>query len=223
MWRPHRANVTLMTDPSPGASRFARAVEQIDAAHAEDPNHLPFEGGTLPAELLYARRMTQWLTRLEPAASEALRLAVRCQHLRRWSIPRASYPMSRPGYLQWRSALARSHAEQAAEILRGVGYDEPTVARVQSLVRKERLSSDREAQALEDAACLVFLEGEFVEFSRRHDEAKVEGILRKTWRKMSERGRAAALELVNSLPPRERELIERAVPAVPSPGTPGEG
>src|SRR5215212_2425758 len=151
-----------MTHLPTDASRFARAVELIDAAHREDPSYAQSEGETYPAEWLYARRMAEWLARLEPDASEALRLAVRCQHIRRWTIPRASFPMTRPGYLQWRSTLARFHAEQAGEILRGVGYHEATVARVQSLVRKERLASDPEAQTLEDAACLVFLEGEFV-------------------------------------------------------------
>jgi hypothetical protein len=212
-----------MTDPPTDASRFARAVESIDAVHREDPTHTPFEGRSYPAEWLYARRMADWLARLEPQASEALRLAVRCQHIRRWAIPRASFPMTRPGYLQWRSTLARFHAEQAGEILRGVGYDDATIARVQSLVRKERLASDPEAQTLEDAACLVFLEGEFVDFARRHDAQKVEGILRKTWRKMSEKGRAEAMKLAAELPDRERELIARAATLVPSPGTPGEG
>jgi hypothetical protein len=200
--------VTHMTD-SP--TRFERAVERIDAAHREDPASVQCEGGTHPAELVYARRMAEWLARLEPEASEALLLAVRCQHLRRWTIPRADFPMTRPGYLQWRSTLARFHADQAAEILRGAGYDDATIARVQSLVRKERLASDPEAQALEDAACLVFLEGEFVDFARKHDAQKVEGILRKTWRKMSERGRAEAMRLAAGLPDRERELVKRAV------------
>src|SRR5688572_15960970 len=189
-----------MTDSPTDASRFARAVEQIDAAHAEDPAVATAEGKTYPAELLYARRMAAWLDRLEPAASEALRLAVRCQHLRRWTIPRAEFPMTRPGYLQWRTTLARFHADQAAEILRGVGYDDATVTRVRSLVRKERLATDPEAQALEDAACLVFLEGEFVDFARRHEDQKVEGILRKTWRKMSDKGRAEARKLAAALP-----------------------
>jgi hypothetical protein len=121
--------------------------------------------------------------------------------------------MTRPGYLQWRSTLARFHAEQAGEILRGVGYDEQAIARVQSLVRKERLASDPEAQALEDAACLVFLEGEFVDFARKHDAEKVEGILRKTWRKMSAKGRAEAIKVAAALPERERRLVEDAIRA----------
>ncbi len=89
-----------MTDSPPDAPRYERAVALIDAAHAEDPNHVTFDGEARPAEWVYARRMAEWLAVLDPAASEALRLAVRCQHLRRWKIPRGDFPMTRPGYLQ---------------------------------------------------------------------------------------------------------------------------
>ena len=195
--------------------RLADALSRIDAAHAEDPRRLPArDGQDVPYELRYARRMTSWLDRLEPQSSEALRLAVRCQHLRRWSIPRSQYPMTRSGYHQWRTTLARFHADEAAAILRGVGYDEATVARVQSLVRKEGLKADVETQTLEDVACLVFLEDEFGEFARKHDEEKVLAILRRTWGKMSERGRAAALGL--DLGPAERVLIEKALREPPA-------
>ena len=190
-------------------SLFARAVARIEEAQAQDPHRTLIDGVESPDELLYARRMTAWLERLEPRASEALRLAVRCQHLRRWMIPRADYPMTRAGYHDWRSTLARFHAEQAGQILRDVGYDDVTVARVQSLVRKEGLKTDPEAQALEDAACLVFLENEFADFAAKHDEAKVVNIVARTWRKMSERGRAEALKL--ELPPGARGLIEKAL------------
>ena len=190
--------------------RFRLALERIDAAHAEDPDLVVnADGADVAAELAYARRMTSWLDRLEPGALEALRLAVRCQHLRRWTIPRSQYPMTRAGYHQWRTTLARFHADEAAAILRGVGYDEATVARVQSLVRKEGLKTDPETQTLEDVACLVFLEDEFREFARKHDEAKVLAILRRTWGKMSARGRAAALGL--DLGPAERALVEKAL------------
>ena len=200
---------------------FARAVARLDEAHAQDPHRTLVDGVELPDELLYARRMTAWLERLDPGASEALRLAVRCQHLRRWMIPRADYPMTRAGYHDWRSTLARFHAEQAGQILRDVGYDDVTVARVQSLVRKEGLKTDPEAQALEDVACLVFLENELADFAAKHDEAKVVNIVARTWRKMSDRGRAEALKL--ELPPGARGLIEKALarPAPPAPGPPG--
>ena len=157
--------------------------------------------------------MTEWLVRLEPGASEALRLAARSQHLCRWMIPRSDYPMTRQGYHQWRTTLARFHADKAGEILRDVGYDEPTVSRVQSLLRKEGLKSDPETQALEDVACLVFLEHEFSDFARRHDEAKVINILARTWKKMSSRGHAAALAL--DLPPEDRALVQKALASSP--------
>jgi hypothetical protein len=152
--------------------RFAAAIAQFDAANREDPNRERFEGQEHPRELLYAQRMTRWLERLAPDASEALGLAARCQHLCRWQIPRSDYPMDRRGYLQWRSHLARFHAEKAGEILREVGYDEQTIIRVQCLVRKERLKLDPEAQLLEDVICLVFLESYFADFARKHDEER---------------------------------------------------
>ncbi len=182
-------------DDAADADRFRRAFERIDAAHAADPAVVLVDGAPVPAELLYARRMSQWLRRLEPGASAALRLATRCQHLRRWEIPRDTYPMTRPGYLQWRTRLATVQAERAAEILRDIGYDEATVACVGALLRKEGLKSNPETQTLEDVICLVFLENYFAGFAPRHDEEKVIGILRKTWRKMSDRGREVALTL----------------------------
>ena len=181
-------------------ARFAAALARIDAANAEDPNS---------KELLYGRRMTAWLERLEPEASEALRLAVRAQHIRRWTIPRSRYPMDLAGYKQWRTTLAQFHAETVAGILRETGYDEATIRRVESLVRKERLKLDPEAQLLEDVACLVFLESYFTPFARQHDEEKLAGILRKTWKKMSPRGQQAALGL--AWEPELRALVERAL------------
>lgn len=197
--------VPMTTD----TSRFASALHAIDAANAQDPNRTVIGDIEEPHELHYARRMTEWLERLEPAASEALRLAVRCQHLCRWMIPRSQYPMDRAGYLQWRATLGRFHADKAGDLLRGAGYDDAFIARVQSLVRKERFKADPEAQTLEDVACLVFLEDEFADFARRHDEQKVIGILRRTWKKMSDRGHRAALAL--DLPADARVLIDRAL------------
>ncbi|MEK6711104.1 MAG: DUF4202 domain-containing protein [Nitrospinota bacterium] len=191
------------------AARFQAAMERLDAANREDPHREVFEGEEYPKELLYALRMTEWLGRLEPGASEALRLAVRSQHLCRWAIPRGRYPKDRKGYLQWRTELARFHAERAGAILREAGYGEETAARVQSLLRKERLKSDPEAQLLEDVACLVFLESYFLDFSRQHGEEKIIDILRKTWKKMSPRGQEAALAM--ALPPEAGALVGKAL------------
>ena len=191
------------------AERFKAAIARFDAANAEDPTTEVFQGVVYPKELLYAQRMTTWLDKLAPDASEALRLAVRCQHIQRWTIPRHTYSMDRPGYLRWRTTLAKFHADTAAAILRDVGYDEATIQRVQRLLRKERLKRDPEVQCLEDVICLVFLEHYLAAFATQHDEAKVLDILCKTWTKMSARGHEVALTLPMS--PEARRLVEQAL------------
>lgn len=189
--------------------RYAAAIAAIDAANAEDPNREVWEGEEHPKELLYSQRMSGWLERFAPDASEALRLAVRAQHIRRWTIPRSDYPEGRAGYKRWRSDLARFHAATAGEILADVGYDDATIRRVQGLIRKEQLKRDPEAQCLEDVVCLVFLENYFADFAQKHDEEKLIDILRKTWKKMSPDGHAAALGL--ALPAGAKELVEKAL------------
>jgi hypothetical protein len=189
--------------------RFEAAMARFDAANAADPNREISAGVSYPKELLYAHRMTAWLDKLAPDASEVLRLAARCQHIQRWTIARRDYPMDRRGYLRWRTALATFHATTAGDILRDVGYDEPTIRRVQALLRKEGLKRDPEVQCLEDVVCLVFLESYFADFAHRYDEAKVIDIIQKTWKKMSARGREVALGL--PLPPEAHTLLEKAL------------
>ncbi|MBV7332766.1 DUF4202 domain-containing protein [Chloroflexi bacterium TSY] len=191
------------------SERFYEAIARFDMENAKDPNIEQVEGQNIPKELLYARRMTDWLEKITPDAPEIVRLAARSQHIRRWTIPRSDYPMDKAGYKKWRSTLARFHADTAAEILREVGYAEETIRRVQSLLRKERLKLDPDVQLLEDVICLVFLENYFADFAQKHDEEKLIGIVRKTWKKMSERGREAALLL--DLPDRAREVVEKAL------------
>jgi hypothetical protein len=189
--------------------QFLAAIARFDAANARDPNTTIVNGSPQPKELIYAKRMTEWLDRLEPNASEPVQLAARAQHLMRWSIPRSAYPMDRPGYLKWRTTLYDFHAEKAAEILREVGYDDQTIGRVRSLIRKEKIKTDPQMQLLEDVICLVFLENYFAEFAADHDEEKLIRILRRTWAKMSPRGHEAALGI--EMPERERSLIQRAL------------
>ena len=63
-------------------ARFKHAIERIDAANSEDPNHETLDDGTrISKEIVYAQRMTRRLERLEPDASEVLRLAVRGEEL----------------------------------------------------------------------------------------------------------------------------------------------
>jgi hypothetical protein len=187
------------------AEKFGRAIAAIDAVHAEDPEK---DAAGEARELVYARRMSAWLEKLAPDASEALRLATRCQHLRRWAIPRAGYPEGKIGYLRWRKEEALAHAALAGEILARAGYG-AEVKHVQSLIKKERIKHDAEAQLLEDAACLVFLEYEFAGFAGKHAEAKLVDILRKTWAKMSPLGQRQALGL--QLPEPLRAIVGKAL------------
>lgn len=175
--------------------RFDKAITGIDAANSADPNRLEIGGETVPAELIYGRRMSEMLDRVYPDASEAVRIAARAQHIRRWEVPRSSYPMDRSGYLRWRKDLGRKHAEWSGEILKTCGYDDAEISRIGALVRKENFRRDDEAQAIEDVASLVFLSHYAAEFAEKHEPEKVVTILVKTLGKMSEHGKAAAMAL----------------------------
>ncbi len=190
-------------------SLFDAAIAAFDAENECDPNKISFAGELVAKELAYAKRMSLMLVLTYPDASEPLRLAARCQHIRRWEIPRATYPQGRAGYLAWRNKLKQRHAEIAAGIMRGLGYEAAIIDRVGQLLRKERLKQDADAQRLEDIACLVFLEDHLAEFAPKHDEAKVIGIIAKTWPKMSPEGQRAAMAL--NMAPASRRLVELAL------------
>lgn len=180
------------------AARFEQAIAKFDAANAQDPNQEMFDGKSYPKELLYAQRMTAMLERFAPDASEAVQLAVRCQHICRWKSPRNAYPMDGVGYKQWRTDLYKFHGETAGAIMREAGYDDEMIGKVQALLRKEKLKVNPETQTLEDVVDLVFLQyylADFVSKYSHYEEEKLLGILRKTWRKMSDSGHAAALKL----------------------------
>ncbi|MCC7252260.1 DUF4202 domain-containing protein [Hyphomicrobium sp.] len=189
--------------------RLSKAIAGIDAANGRDPNRVPLDGAEVPAELVYGQRMSAMLARVYPNASEALQLAVRAQHIRRWEVPRSTYPMDRPGYLRWRKELGRKHAEWAGEILAASGYSAEEIARVGSLLRKENLRRDAETQALEDVAALVFLAHYAEDFAAKHPPEKVVNILAKTLGKMSEHGKEAACAL--DLLPAVRHALELAI------------
>jgi hypothetical protein len=200
--------VTEGFQPSDPA-RFAEAIRRFDEENARDPNTIEVDGQRLPRELVYARWLSEWVVRLCPQAGEALRLAARCQHLRRWEIPRESFPMDRAGYLRWRTTLQRFHAEQSGRILREVGYPEEMARRVQELNLKKGLPHDPEMQVLEDALCLVFLEHQLEDLAAKTSEEKLLNALARSWKKMSPAGRTAALGLHYSEP--LRGLLARAI------------
>ena len=185
--------------------KFKSAMARFDAKNSRDPN---LENGR-PRELLYAERLTQWVLKLAPNASEVLLLAARCQHICRWESPREDYPMTRPGYLKWRADLKKFHAEKSGAILREVGYDDETIRRVQDLNLKKNFPAEAEVRVLEDALCLVFLEFQFAAVVAKSDDEKMVNAVRKSWEKMTEAARAEALKLKFS--DREQQLIVRAL------------
>ena len=189
--------------------RFEAAIRAFDEANGKDSHTERVGDKMYPRELVHARWLSEWVERLQSEVSEELRLAARCQHIERWKTPRESFPPGRRGYLDWRKSLARYHADRAGEILRQLGYSRQVIGRVQQLNLKENIKGDAETQVLEDALCLVFLEKQFHDFAQKTIESKVLRIIRRTWRKMSPRGREMALGL--ELHPKDRELVEKAV------------
>lgn len=195
---------------NPAASnRFQAAIALFDEHNAADPNVEQVNGVTRPREVLMAERLTDWVLKLCPSASQELLLAARCQHLCRWRIPRNSYPMDRPGYLRWRTALKKFHAQKSGEILRQVGYADDTIVRVQDLNLKKNFPQDPDSRILEDALCLVFLEYQFADLARKTAEDKVINALRKSWQKMTPAAQAEALKL--SYAQNEKSLLDKAL------------
>lgn len=192
-----------------GDARFTAAIEAIDAANAADPTMLVVRGERQPKELAHSRLMTEWIGVLRPDPSEALHLAARAHHLRRWQWPRTEYPEGRAGYLRWRRDLYDRHADAAAGILRSFGYDEATVARVGEIMHKTKLRSDAEVQAYEDALCLVFVETQFADLVDRTDPDKMTGIVARTLAKMSEPARTRALDI--PLRTQDAAIVARAL------------
>ena len=190
-------------------SRLNDALQRFDEANAEDPNTEMVNGQPLPKELVYGQRMSTRLSVFAPDAPETVQLAARAQHIRRWEVPRDSYPEGRAGYLKWRTDLYKRHGDIAGEIMKDVGYDDETVERVQTLLRKRGLKTDADVQLLEDVICLVFLEHYFHDFAQKHDEEKLIPIVQKTWKKMTSKAHEVALQLDYS--PEDLAVIQAAL------------
>jgi hypothetical protein len=197
------------------ASQFAQVVALIDAANAADPRQeTDATGNAVPRELLYGQRMSEMIGRYAPEADDAQKIAVRAQHIQRWKTPRGSYPMTREGYLQWRTGLYKFHAETIGQLMLRAGYDAATIERVKQAVGKRGLKANPDTQMLEDVTDLVFIEHYMLEFAGQHAEYSEEkwlDIIRKTWKKMSERAHAFALSGQLKLPAPLAPLITKAV------------
>ena len=175
------------------SARYDAAVTAIDAANAVDPNIVEVRGEHIALALVHGRLAVEWVDRLVDRPDEALLLAARAHHLRRWELARDSYPPGRAGYLRWRRDQKVRHAKDVAAILQPCGYEPAEIEQVQRLIRRESVGG---AQDIEDAACLVFIETQLASIAERMDHDLLIDVIRKTARKMSQRG----LDLVGAIP-----------------------
>lgn len=167
---------------------FDTAFAAIDAANRDDPHR--FEGE--PLALVEGRLAHAWVERLTDEPSDALLLAARAHHLRRWVVPRSTYPDGRSGYLRWRRDQKVRHADELRALLTGVGVDAPTIERAATLVTKTGLGSDPDAQVFEDALCLTFLATQLGSTAERLGDDRMVPVVAKTLAKMSDAGRRLA-------------------------------
>jgi hypothetical protein len=200
-------------------STYDKALTLIDAANSEDPNQVSADGKDWPKELLYSERMTDMLGRYKADADDAMKLAIRAQHIQRWKSPRNAYPMDRIGYLKWRKDLYKIQADNAADLLLEAGYDDDTTSRLRNAVAKKNIKGNADTQLLEDVTDLVFIEHYLLDFVAKHpdysDEKWIE-IIQKTWHKMSANAHEFALSGAVRLPESLVPLIRKAVSSAAS-------
>ncbi len=189
-------------------TRFEDALNQFDAYNQADPNAFIWNEKSYPREAFLAQQLHSWVLKLCPDANEALILASRCQHIGRWEMARDSFPEGRTGYLKWRRELMHHHAHKAGEILRAVGYDPETIARVQTIVQKIGVKKDSDVQTMENALCLVFLQYQYEAFHSKN-AAKIVDILAQSLMKMDAAGHGFALAL--DYTPTGRHYVDLAV------------
>ena len=180
--------------------RLAQTLQKVDELDQQDPNKELVGGREEPRELIYSKRLSDWVLKLNPNASEILKIAARGQHIQRWMIPRDRYPQTRIGYLQWREELKKFHAQKVSEIMQKTGYPDDAIQKASSIILKKNLRTDPDAQTIEDALCLLFLEIQFEDLKQKTHDEKMREIVRKTWKKMSPRAQKLALSLPLSEP-----------------------
>lgn len=200
-----------LTSTRPLSEQLTAALAAVDAANEGDPNVVEVAGAPTPLALAEGRAAFEWVKRLraESDAPDALLVAARGHHIRRWESPREDYPRDRAGYQAWRTRLYEVHAEHLTGIMRAAGYGEPDVEAMTRFVHKRGIKTDADAQTYEDAVALAFLEIQFAPFAARTPRATVVRALQRTWRKMSDAGHEAALTL--PLTPNLQSLVEEAL------------
>lgn len=178
------------------SAHFAEAIIAIDTANAADPTSVVVRGSTHPLALVHGQLAAEWVARLHPEADETWLLAARAHHLRRWEVPRSDYAAGRAGYLKWKRDQRVRHAADVGSLLAEVEYGAEIIQRVQALVRRDHLATDAGSQAVEDAACLVFIETQLADIATKLDHDHLIDVIRKTAKKMS----PAALAAVSTIP-----------------------
>jgi hypothetical protein len=197
------------------SDRLVDLLTAIDGINADDPTVVVVRSERLPLALAHGRLADEWVQRLGgPQVTAEVRIAARAHHLRRWAVPRSSYPPGRPGYLRWRLDQKNRHAHEVAQLMTDNGYGDSEVARVQSLIRRQHRETDVDAQLVEDAACLVFIETQLGDMTERIDRDQLVEVVRKAARKMS----STALHVASTLelPTSAQEVMHSALGGTPS-------
>jgi hypothetical protein len=189
--------------------RYEAAAAAIDASNADDPTAVVLDGTATPLALAHGRLAAGWVETLDPDAGELRLLAARAHHLRRWESPRSAFPKDRAGYLRWRAAAKRRHADELHDLLVATGFTAADADRAGAIIRKEGLGRDAEVQVHEDAVCLAFLATQLDALVDDIGDERTIEVLRKTARKMSPSGLARASEV--GLSPRGRALVAAAL------------
>lgn len=191
------------------ASRLNLTLAKIDCVNQADPNTVEIDQKPVAKEFIYGQQMSACLNQHWPDADEYLQIAVRAQHIKRWHIKRSEYPEGKAGYLKWRKALGAFHADLTKELMLDNGYSESDGETTAQIIRKEKLKTNANSQALEDVACLVFLQYYFAPFAEKHSEEKIISILQKTWKKMSTKAQDIAMSV--TFPEHLARLIKLAL------------
>lgn len=167
--------------------------------------------GPRPLALVHGELADEWVVRLHgDDVSPLWRLAARAHHLRRWELPRSQYPEGKAGYHRWKRDQRARHAADVGALLSEHGFTAEETAVVQALVQREGLAAGNAgAQAVEDAACLVFIETQLASVAQQLERDHLIDVIRKTARKMS----PAALGAVASIPlgAAEQQLLADAL------------
>ena len=176
--------------------RIAVACQAIDAANALDPTLVAVRGDRRPLALVHGQLAAEWVQTMHPEADPLWIVAARAHHLRRWELPRSQYPEGKAGYHRWKRDQRQRHADDVAALLAPLGFSEVEIAAVQGWIRREALTTDPGSQAVEDAACLVFIETQLADVATKLDHDHLVDVIRKTAKKMS----PAALDAVGTIP-----------------------